>query len=120
MTLELRRTCRCGHARAQHGAARQGPCGACRCTRYAGGLVVVLSVRATERPARVVVPDEVPEAPGPYVRPTHTAGTGGAPRWDDDLPAPRPLPAQQPSAARLLVPPRAPAAPSRAPEALQG
>ncbi|MGZ6792569.1 MAG: hypothetical protein ACXVGH_05035 [Mycobacteriales bacterium] len=121
MTLQLRRTCRCGHARALHGAPRHAPCGACRCTAYAGGLVVVLSVRAKEPAARVVVPDEVPDAPAPYVRPAHTAGTGGVPRWDDDeLPAPRSLPVPQPSAVRLHVPPRAPARPSREPEPVQG
>lgn len=103
MTLELRRTCRCGHPRALHGRPRHAGCGACACRRWSGGVVVVLSVRAPGTVARVVVPDEVPEAPVPAVRRAHSAGTGGVPRTSPPTSA---LPAGLLAGPRSAPPPR--------------
>ncbi len=79
MALSFHRACRCGHDRGAHAHYRRGTdCSGCSCASYKGGFSLTLTVRT--RPAVLIVtPDVVHAAPGPYVRPTHAAGTGGRP-----------------------------------------
>ena len=97
VSVALRRTCSCGHDKPAHSHYRRGSdCSGCGCTGYVRSFVLTLSFRAAPAMA-VVVPDEVPLAAGPYVRPTHTAGTGGRARLEVPLVLPRTSePAQPP------------------------
>ena len=83
MALHLSRVCGCGHAKDAHEHYRRGTdCSACDCARFRRGFVLTLSVRVAPpapEAAVVVVPDEVAQVEGPYLRPTHTAGVGGRP-----------------------------------------
>jgi hypothetical protein len=86
--------CRCGHVRDTHSHYRRGSdCAGCDCPRYQRGFVLAISFRAGLPTPVVVIPDEVHRVADPYVRPTHTAGTGGVPRVP-------------PTTASLVVPPR--------------
>lgn len=77
MAVALRRTCSCGHDRPAHSHYRRGSdCSGCSCAAYVGGFVLTVAFRAAPL-AAVVVPDQVPTTVEPYVRPTHSAGTGG-------------------------------------------
>jgi len=71
--LVVRRPCRCGHQKDAHEHYRRGTdCAACSCAAFHGRLVVTLSFGRVV--PSVIVPDEVPEPSGPYLRPTHVVG----------------------------------------------
>lgn len=102
MAFALRRACRCGHAKDAHAHYRRGSdCSDCGCAVYAGGFTLTISFRTARQRSAVVLPEEVPVPVSPYVRFTHTAGTGGVDRpptsvviprdghaWPSDEPAP--------------------------------
>jgi hypothetical protein len=76
MAISMRRPCQCGHERDQHEHYRRGAdCSGCACAAFHGQLVVTIRFGRQLTPAgSVVVPDDVPAAQEPYVRPTHSAG----------------------------------------------
>ena len=103
MALSLRRPCRCGHNKDQHEHYRRGTdCSGCDCVAFHGQLEVTFRLGRQRPPViDVVVPDEVPDATQPYVRPTHSAGLTAQAA---NLPEPRPAlhvvpptPAEKPS-----------------------
>lgn len=93
MALSLRRPCRCGHNKDEHQHYRRGTdCSGCDCLAFHGQLEVTVRFGRPRGPVvEVVVPDEVPAAIEPYVRPTHSAGltAGATPRPELHLVPPR-------------------------------
>ncbi len=81
MAISVRRPCRCGHERDQHTHYRAGTdCSGCACSAFHGQLEVTVRFGRRAVPAAaVVVPEQVPAAYEPYVRPTHSAGLTGVP-----------------------------------------
>jgi hypothetical protein len=81
MAFALRRACRCSHTKDAHSHYRRGSdCSDCGCPAYRGGFTLTISFRTSRQHGAVVLPDEVPVPVSPYVRFTHTAGTGGVDR----------------------------------------
>jgi hypothetical protein len=99
MAITVRRPCRCGHARDQHDHYRRGSdCSSCACAAFSGVLEVTVRLgRQTGPVASVVLPDSVPAAYEPYVRPTHCAGLTGVPFEELAVHVVPPRPAEEPS-----------------------
>ncbi|MFN2536786.1 MAG: hypothetical protein ABR549_01360 [Mycobacteriales bacterium] len=81
MAISVRRPCRCGHGKDAHEHYRRGSeCSGCGCVGFKG--LIEITIRLGRQLPSVVLPEEVPVAYEPYVRPTHTVGLTAVPAAD--------------------------------------